>query len=648
MKKIILLILVLVPLSMLMLGVLPITIVTTSRTHYPSQSIQRCATNISTDYMDRTLLVFSNETITLEPTDDTFVNPDQPWRNFGYGDYLWVGDRMTFLKFNLSSIPSYAEVISAELRLCLDENLAGEDIIAESFLYSNNSWTENDLTWDNVDWNAISSSPSDNATLFYGETWTWKNWNVTNYIRNALSENVSIALKSNFSGSGGLFSSKDRLSGIYSPRLIINYTTSIQKAINLAQPGDTVFVHSGAYYENVVVNKSLSLIGENMENVTIDARGIGNALRIEADNVTVSNFTIRYGDNGIYLSGSHGSTIRNNNVTTNILRGILGMYSTGNNFEGNIVNNHWQAGIDLAEGSIDNIIQDNIITDNGVGIYLCYNNGNNTVQGNKVQNNSRGINVGFSNNNTIISNIITSSGDYGILFESSSGNDVCGNLIANNQVAGIKLAGGNDNKIYHNNFIDNADQVLISLSFNVWDDGYPSGGNYWDDYGELDTDGDGIGDMPYVIDANNQDRYPLVVPLGPIPIVWNGMIYPVELKSNSTISRFQFKASQKMISFNVTGPDDTLGFCNITIPNSLIQDLWQGNYTVLVDGKQPLTVYDWTDGTYTYMYFTYFHSEHKVDIIPEFPTWTSMILILIVLTVAIAIYKRRLLKTQIH
>ncbi len=47
----------------------------------------------------------------------------------------------------------------------------------------------------------------------------------------------------------------------------------------------------------------------------------------------------------------------------------------------------------------------------------------------------------------------------------------------------------------------------------MWDDGYPSGGNYWSDYKGVDANGDGIGDTPHVIDEYNKDRYPLMAPI---------------------------------------------------------------------------------------------------------------------------------------
>ena len=68
-----------------------------------------------------------------------------------------------------------------------------------------------------------------------------------------------------------------------------------------------------------------------------------------------------------------------------------------------------------------------------------------------------------------------------------------------------------ENSIYTNDFINNGRQVdVLTIGVNTWDDGYPSGGNYLSDYSGTDSDGDGIGDTPYIIDENNQDNYPLM------------------------------------------------------------------------------------------------------------------------------------------
>jgi nitrous oxidase accessory protein NosD len=87
---------------------------------------------------------------------------------------------------------------------------------------------------------------------------------------------------------------------------------------------------------------------------------------------------------------------------------------------------------------------------------------------------------------------------------------------------GIYLYHSNDNSIYHNNFINNTVHVCLEESYtNIWDDGYPSGGNYWSGYTDLDEKSgpnqdqpgsDGIWDHPYVIDEYNIDHYPFVNP----------------------------------------------------------------------------------------------------------------------------------------
>jgi len=74
-----------------------------------------------------------------------------------------------------------------------------------------------------------------------------------------------------------------------------------------------------------------------------------------------------------------------------------------------------------------------------------------------------------------------------------------------------------NNMIYHNNLINNA-QNAYDAETNQWDNGYPSGGNYWSDYTGSDENGDGIGDMPYDISGgSNQDQYPLMYSLTGIP-----------------------------------------------------------------------------------------------------------------------------------
>ena len=68
--------------------------------------------------------------------------------------------------------------------------------------------------------------------------------------------------------------------------------TSIQNAINNATEGDTIYVYSGTYYENITINKTITLIGENKNTTIIDAEGKENAVNITADYVNMSGFTV--------------------------------------------------------------------------------------------------------------------------------------------------------------------------------------------------------------------------------------------------------------------------------------------------------------------------------------------------------------------
>lgn len=250
-----------------------------------------------------------------------------------------------------------------------------------------------------------------------------------------------------------------------------NYT-KVQDGINAANPGDTVYVYSGAYNENIVINKSITLISESKENTIIKGAASGHVIKITADFVNISSFNIQDAIGEGYDSIMMDK-VQNCRIIDNIIKNSDdGVY---------LLDSHW------------NIISDNIIQDNDInGIFASFSD-NNIFKNNKIYYNQKGIVIGsYSDSNEIFDNNIEGEKVY-------------------LQGIGIDIGTSTTENLVYRNYLDDFDDNAKDLGTgNTWYNSSTQEGNYWDDYTGKDDD-NGRGDIPYNIndDASVQDIYPL-------------------------------------------------------------------------------------------------------------------------------------------
>jgi len=290
----------------------------------------------------------------------------------------------------------------------------------------------------------------------------------------------------------------------YQGDITINADGSISPSTAPIQQNGDMYILTGDLIGSISVRRSN--VALDGDGHTVQAEVAGVSLK-NIENVTVKNLIIKANQYGIYLSECSYITVFNNTITgTSFPFASVGL-----------------GGISIQGGHNDKIV------------------------GNRLENNFCGMYL-VVEHSTISENNITSN------------------------LYGIELWDALNNTIYHNNFINNDGNVVTyavrSSQLNMWDGGYPSGGNYWSDYSGADANGDGIGGSPYIIDSSNQDRYPLIKPWEPDVAPPHISISSPENKtyddSNVTLT-FSTSEPTSKISYSLDRQDNVTATGNITL-----------------------------------------------------------------------------------
>jgi len=376
------------------------------------------------------------------------------------------------------------------------------------------------------------------------------------------------------------------------------YYNSIQEAINAPETKEnhTIIVSSGVYHENIVINKSISLIGKNREETILSGNGTDPTIKVLSNNVVIKNFTLKNSKTyGIYLRSN--STSITDIIIENCHIGVV-LFQSHENKISQIIARNSSIGV-LLDYSTTNHIQSNVIEDCTIGVRLGACSQNNIVEKNRIELCVNAIELGNqANYNIFVSNYIKRNTN-GIYFQLSKNCTFIGNVFARNmQGINIFLAASNHTFLY-NSFFFNENNVKSSFNVtNIWNMEYPFGGNFWSNYNGVDklsgvnqnkTGSDGIGDIPYILDKNNVDRYPLVgsfIKIANATVVQN-KVYFIGCSANITIREINFNEKNASLTLKAIENEKPF-FCKIVIPKNFFEKpIEQLNISV---NEQPLSL----------------------------------------------------------
>ena len=303
--------------------------------------------------------------------------------------------------------------------------------------------------------------------------------------------------------------------------------TRIQEAVDVASPGDTVFVYNGMYVENVIINKTLTLQGENKTSTIIDGNYTEDTILIKAGEVKVSGFTLQhagdyhwFNDRVIDLRGDR-CIIQDNIITDSKHSGIIVQSDE------NLIKNNQFSNLDWTMYVIESqrtVITNNTFNDADLACILGSLAIDCIISGNIIDNMvAVGIQLDHANGCQVYRNLINNTQIGICICDRASMNCVFENTIKNCSFFGMESAidGPPGTRLpawsiaFHNNFIDNK-YPISNMGGTYWNAPYPAGGNFFDDCPEDGTDdyhgpnqnlsgSDGIYDSKY-----SSDQYPFV------------------------------------------------------------------------------------------------------------------------------------------
>ncbi len=309
--------------------------------------------------------------------------------------------------------------------------------------------------------------------------------------------------------------------------LFINYNPTNYGSTLSNKEYPQIYIRSNGNIETNGANPSAVPISRNGNVYTLNAAMELENMTIEKSNIVLDGncFPIqivgpggyKHGPTIAYLNviGAENVTLRNLNVPRFqvLFQDCLSCQTLNSTFASLIMNNSRAilvSGNSIWHGATIGLTNssDCTVTNNGVGYFSLRNAYNNKLLNNNMSMiKALAIRIDDSSSNLFFGNRIERSMKLLELTGTSDNNLFVGNYVQGSFNYDPTIKNSEVNTFYHNNFVYvNWNQTLTS-SPNNWN------GNYWNDYQGRDYNGDGIGDSPHRIDANNQDNHPLMNPI---------------------------------------------------------------------------------------------------------------------------------------